>query len=432
MFQVHTSGLILRFAVVVQLLVWFPHVHAAEPEGWGRVLGGTDEDYANSVSVTPDGGCIVVGDTLSFGLGNSDIWVVRLNKRGDVVWQKSYGGADNDYGNCVIPRKAGGYYVAGSTKSNRTSWYAGWILRLDARSKIVWQKTYGGSNGEYIYAIRETRDGGLITAGGTYSYGAGDEDFWIMKLTPSGNIVWQRTFGGTEYEWPTSIELALDGGYVVAGITGSFGAGNGDFWIIKLDSYGNVRWQRTYGAERNDIALSLKPTRDGGYVAAGWTNSYNDGDFNIWVIKLGPTGGLQWQKLYKGLGLPEIHNTIDGNYLLVGAPVEIIKLDTKGNVIWGKDYPSGSLSSAAETTQGDFYLTGAGYQYGRRDFRVLKVSAGGLIKTACGVQDLNVTVQNSRAWVASTSCEVTTPAMQTKSSKVGNVNSFASTTDPCQ
>lgn len=442
MYHAQTIRLTRHLAIVVGLLAclddggWFRvegsgELCAAEPPGWVRVLGGSDDDFVESISSTPDGGCILAGYTRSFGLGSDDLWVVRLNKAGRIVWQKSYGGADREYGGCVVSRVGGGYYVAGHTKSSGAGWYDGWIMRLDARSRIVWQKTYGTWHGEWIDAARETREGSLITVGGTYAAGAGSGDIWIMKLTSSGNMVWQRTFGGPGFDYAFSVELTPDGGYIVGGSTASYGAGSWDYWIIKLDATGDIQWQKAYGAGGVDRVQSVIPTPDGGYLASGWTYSY--GDFRIWILKLGSSGGVQWQKLYDGAGSGRVLNMIDGNYLLLGYS-GAFKLDTDGNLIWGKAYPGPvfGLSSAVVDEAGQLYIAVSGQQFGREDFGVVQVSADGLTGTDCDGRERSLTIRDTQAWVAPTRCKVTTPPMQTKSSKVGNVNSFASAVDPCQ
>jgi len=155
-----------------------------------------------------------------------------------------------------------------------------------------WAKTYGGTGDDYAYSIQQTSDGGYIVAGYTGSSGAGLADFWVLKLKSDGTVDWQKTYGGGGYDSASSIQQTSDGGYIVAGVTTSFGAGGYDFWVLKLDGSGNVQWQKTYGGTGNDYANSIQQTTDGGYIVAGVTTSFGAGG-DFWVLKLDSSGNVQ-------------------------------------------------------------------------------------------------------------------------------------------
>ncbi len=216
---------------------------------WARTYGGDNTDLALSSQTTPDGGFIVAGHTDSFGAGDWDFWILKLNSSGSIQWQKTYGGGGLDAGPSIQTTSDGGFIVAGTTDSFGAGGYDFLVLKLDSSGNIQWQKTYGANGDDSATSIQATSDGGFIVTGATDSFGAGLEDFWILRLDSSGNIVWQKTYGGSLEDVATSIQATSDGGFIVAGATDSFGAGSSDFWILKLDSTGHpmaeiVWWQR--------------------------------------------------------------------------------------------------------------------------------------------------------------------------------------------
>jgi uncharacterized delta-60 repeat protein len=311
---------------------------------WQKTYGGSDRDWAYSIQQTSDGGYIVAGETYSFGAGDSDFWVLKLDSSGNIQWQKTYGGTDYDSANSIQQTSDGGYIVAGGTDSFGAGWGDFWVLKLDADGNIQWQKTYGGTDGDRARSIQQTKDGGYIVAGHTYSFGAGYSDFWVLKLDANGNIQWQKTYGGSNWDWANSIQQTSDGGYIVAGRTWSFGAGWGDFWVLKLDADGNVQWQKTYGGISSDWAHSIQQTSDGGYIVAGETYSFGAGSADLWVLKLDSSGNIQWQKTYGGTDYDSansIQQTTDGGYIVAGVTESfgagnfdlwVLKLDSNGNI----------------------------------------------------------------------------------------------------
>ena len=173
-----------------------------------------------------------------------------------------------------------------------------------AMAQLSWSRAYGWPGGdratgillamiETANAMAPTSDGGYVVAGWTESFGAGQDDVWVLKLDSLGNVQWQKTYGGPEEDWAYAIAPTSDGGYVVAGVTGSFGAGEGDVWVLKLDGLGNVQWQKTYGGTGGDWAYAIAPTSDGGYVVAGVTGSFGAGSQDVWILKLGADGSIR-------------------------------------------------------------------------------------------------------------------------------------------
>jgi len=164
-----------------------------------------------------------------------------------------------------------------------------------------WAATYGDANTDRAYSVRQTTDGGYIVAGHTdFAVGGSLGDIWILKLDSSGNILWQKKYGGSSKDRARSIQQTTDGGYILTGHTWSYGAGYKDTWVLKLDSGGAVQWQKTYGGSAKDTAQSIQQTTDGGYIVAGSTESFGAGLEDVWVLKLDSGGNIQWQKAYGG------------------------------------------------------------------------------------------------------------------------------------
>ena len=203
-------------------------------------MGGAYNDVAYSIVQTTDGGYAVAGATNSFGAGGSDMYIVKLSSTGSLQWSKTVGGTNFDYAYSIIHTIDGGYAVAGSTNSFGAGGYDMYIVKLNATGSLQWTKTVGGAVDDYAWSIIQTTDSGYAIAGLTYSFGAGNYDMYIVKLSSTGSLQWSKTVGGTGDDEAYSIIQTTDGGYVVAGFTNSFGAGGYDMFIVKLDANGNT------------------------------------------------------------------------------------------------------------------------------------------------------------------------------------------------
>ncbi|MCX7012548.1 MAG: dockerin type I repeat-containing protein [Candidatus Sumerlaeota bacterium] len=214
-------------------------------------------------------------------------------------------------------------------------------------------KTFGGANFDYGNSVQQTTDGGYVLAGWTQSYGAGGDDAWLIKTDAAGNKQWDRTFGGASGDWAASVQQTADGGYVLAGYTDSYGAGGGDAWLIKTDATGNKQWDRTFGGALHDWADSVQQTADGGYVLAGGTDSYGVGGGDVWLIKTDEYGNKEWDRTFGGAnydGAGSVQQTSDGGYVIAGGTQSygvgggdawLIKTDEDGNEEW--DHTSGGV-----------------------------------------------------------------------------------------
>ncbi|MFH1319823.1 MAG: T9SS type A sorting domain-containing protein [Bacteroidota bacterium] len=283
---------------------WIVRLNSYGDTLWTRSLGGTKNDFISQVKQTPDGGFIVVaysksddGDvTLHHGSQwYYDAWIVKLGSSGNIEWERSYGGTSDDYGISIDLSDDGGYIVGAASSSTDDDVWGNiggmdcWVLKLNSTGDTIWTKNYGGTSSEYIESIMATNDGGYVFAGesnssnGDVTSNNGASDYWIVKLDSLGNIQWKGSYGGSWYDEIRSLEQTSDGGYIAAGFTASFdfdvtgNHGGYDYWIAKFDSTGDTLWTKTFGGTNDDLAYSIKQTCDQGFIIAGYSYS-DDGD----------------------------------------------------------------------------------------------------------------------------------------------------------
>ena len=205
-----------------------------------KAIGGPENEWGSSLIQTADGGYAIAGGTESFGAGEADVYVVKLDANGNLQWTKTIGGESDDWGNSLIQTSDGGYAVAGGTKSFGAGEKDVYLVKLDAKGNLQWIKTIGGESDDWGYSLIQTSDGGYAVAGGTESFGAGGDDVYVVKLDANGNLQWTKTIGGPDDESGKSLIQTSDGGYAIAGFTYSFGAGWNDVYVVKLDKNGNT------------------------------------------------------------------------------------------------------------------------------------------------------------------------------------------------
>ncbi len=333
---------------------------------WQRVYATNQEDKPyGGIHETTDGGYIVVGFTMATVYGTHVVWVLKLTSYGDIEWQRTYGtDYDLDYPFGSNLTSDGGCIISGQTYSYSDDGDI-WLVKLDSSGNIEWQRTYGGERrDESADSIHQTNDGGYIFLGSTLSFGAGEWDFLVLKLDSSGDIEWQRTYGGEYTEYANSIQPTRDGGYIVGGKTESFGSGGYDCWILKLSFYGDIEWQRAYGGIGDDEnCAAIIEDYDEGYVFAGATNSFGQGGRDHWVVKLDSYGDILWQRTY-GSSVNQysasIQQTLDRSYVFAGftrsrgpsaegADILILKLSTEGTIGGSCEIMGSSDAQVTET-----------------------------------------------------------------------------------
>jgi hypothetical protein len=329
---------------------------------WTKSFGGSGNDAGEDIIPVGEGYMIVGyatskdGDLTnihsdSSGNPSMDVWVLKLNDTGGIIWQKTYGGSGSEIGMSIKQVPNGGYIIAANTNSNDgdVTGYHGngdvWILRIDDTGKIMWQKTLGGSQNETIgelnvkYGnIELCSDGGFIVCSrtssndGDVSGNHGGTDVWLVKLNASGTIVWQKCYGGSNDDLGNHILPLTNDGYCVIGSTNSADGdvkassyGGIDVWLLKINSVGSILKQNSYGGSNTDYGMDIETTNDGGYLFSAQTNSTdkeitaNRGSWDYWLVNLDTNLDLKWQRCLGGSGREEVCNafqTSDSGYLV--------------------------------------------------------------------------------------------------------------------
>ena len=375
----------------------------AQPEiSWQNNYGSILGDVAYSVDQTIDGGYVFAGYVLSHNgdvsnhNGQRDFWIVKTNSQGTIEWEKTYGGSSYEIAYSIQQTSDNGYIVAGLTASDDgdiTEYFGNediWVIKLDGSGNLEWQKSYGDEDNEKVLEIVQTTDGGYIMAGNSW-INTSHSDFVVKKIAANGDLEWQNIFGydnnGSE-DYARSIKQTSDGGYIVAGRTLVLEQqlNTSDYWVVKLNSLGNIDWDTRLGGSNIDEAWDAQQTIDGGYIVTGHTFS-NDGDVtgnhgmeDIWVVKLNSTGNIQWQKALGGSGHESSTSVIqsnDGNYLIVGYTDSndgdvsgnqgsydgwVVKLDINGAIIWQSTHGGSDLDyfrKIKQTADGGYIVSGA-------------------------------------------------------------------------
>lgn len=382
-------------------------------EEWNMTFGGLNDDVGTFVQETRDGGYIVVGYTASFGADSpyswliksqlrGDLWLIKTDSLGNVEWEKTLGGFGREFGFCVQETDDGGYIMTGAKKP---SWFANydlWIVKTDSKGIVEWEKLYGGSREDLGFSICQTTDGGYIATG--YRSFSPGKKLYIVKTNSSGDMEWERLYGGVNTAEGSCIQQTSDGGYIVTGyyyISSKEGPKE-DLWLLKLDSSGFNEWDKTFGGAGRDIGLYVSQTDEGGYIVTGLTESYGSGGGDVWLIKTDPRGNIEWDTTFGGIKFDQgtaVHQTADGGYIIAGfnstlnipqsveyflfkpsclSRVWLIKTDSTGKMEWDLAFggPSNDWgNSMQETSDGGYILAGVTESYGagKSDVWLIKV-----------------------------------------------------------
>ena len=354
---------------------------------WKRTFGGTYPDIGHSITNTSDGSVLITGTTMSndgdfknLSNGWTDVFVIKIDENGSVLWKKLFGGS-SDEGGYSISTMNGDILITGSTYSNDGDFKGMvkgksdiFVMKLDKDGNVLWTKTFGGNDDEVGYSITTTSDGSCLVTGMVessdddfFGMNKGGKDVFVIKLDVDGNLLWMKTFGGVGNETGYTITTSSDEGYMITGETSSndsdfkgMNKGDVDVFIVKLDRDGSILWKKSFGGTSEDVSKSLVHTSDGSLLFAVETSS-TDGDFdnvgmgraNINVFKVDKDGEIRWKKVYGGTRIEDDFSTgvsEDDHILLTGrtssndgdfegmskggfeGDIFIIKLDSNGNL----------------------------------------------------------------------------------------------------
>lgn len=334
---------------------------------WEKCYGGTKLDRTYSGCNASDGGYIIAGNSYSSngdvsGIhGDQDFWIIKLDTLGDLLWQKCLGGYDNEHLFNISNSNDGGYIAAGQSNSlsggvvGNNGLTDMWIIKIDYLGNIEWQNSLGGSDFDAANYAIQTNDGGYICVGATdsndgdVSENHGGRDCWIVKLSNEGLMEWQTSLGGSDDEFARSIVELSDGNFVFVAYTRSddgdvvSNQGQEDVWVVKLDNLGNIIWDHTYGGSGMDYPKQIVPSTNGGFTICSETYS-NDGDvtgghgyFDIWLLELDKNGELLWGNCYGGTEADQ--------------PFSLLKTPSGGNIVAGI---TGSNDGDVVGYQGDY------------------------------------------------------------------------------
>jgi len=341
--------------------LWLIKTDSNGNKQWTQVFSSLNMDSAYSVIQTTDGGYAIVGG-YSYAPGPPDAWVIKTDSNGNQQWQRKVGGGSSEYGHCIQETSDGGYIVAGYTDSFGAGLEDARLFKLDSAGNILWIQNYGGNLDERANSVRQTSDGGFIMAGFSKSFGAGQADFYLIKTDNSGNLVWSHTFGGGSDEIANSVRQTTDGGYIICGTTASFGSGGTDIYMVKTDSSGSKEWDDTYGGTGNDDGQCVQQTSDGYYIIAGSKHIHTTYT-QFWLIKLGistnqaPTApivnGPRNGNVGRSYSYTFKSTDLDGDQISY-----YVEWGDASNTGWFGPYPSGAMQTKSHTwsTQGNYQI----------------------------------------------------------------------------
>lgn len=347
---------------------------------WNQTYGGQYTDIGRALVEVSTSGFAIVGYTASKGAGNYDVWLIRTDQTGSLLWDQTYGGIANDMGASLIECSQGGFAIVGTTESFGTGDEDAWLIRTDADGNLLWNRTFGGSGNDRGQTIVECQNGGFAIGGYSESFGAGLEDFWLIHTNTTGHLLWHRTYGGYNRDFGYSLVEANSGGFVLIGETASFGAGDNDVWLVRTNTTGHLLWHRTYGGSGSELGYSIIEVTTGGFGIIGWTYSFGVGSSDVWLIRVDSNGNHVWNHTFGqdfgdwGVTLAE---TNDGGFVLVGdseipgpewsAQILLIRTEQNGTLRWIKTYGGSNYDSGSaliEIHNDTYAITGFTQSYG--------------------------------------------------------------------
>jgi len=401
--------------ITLLIILYSIKINAQSPwiKAWDGRFGGLASDHLTELKYTSDHGLLLIGQSWSgvggdktepkCGTSYGDFWIIKVDSSGNKQWDATLGGSSTDVPSRIIEIESSQFVIAGFSisdsscdKSSNSLAYDFWMLKIDSVGEKLWDQSYGGNNDDKLYGFTQTLNGDFVMGGRSSSDSSGDKtqnswgsnDYWIVRTDSVGNKLWDKTYGGSENDGLTGLIMTSDNGFLLGGYSHSEISGNktsvcfdtstvtndkGDFWVVKIDSFGNIEWDKTYGGFRKDMLFSVTSLPNNNYLLFGHSNSgiggnktsIGNGGFDYWLIKIDSAGNIIWDKSFGGSG-DDMHNEIwsmmetarlivdkDNGYILAGASesgisgdktesnlgsrqVWIVKVDSSGNYMWDK------------------------------------------------------------------------------------------------
>jgi len=449
--------------LVLMVMLLFPSGCGGEDSNHAffETTGGSIDVQALSAQQTDDGGYIVAGcasgqpketpealgtSTLQLtptpthppGADYQNLLLLKYDRSGSLSWARTASLGSEDAVSSVRQTADGGYILAGYTSTSRYEDRDVLLLKYNSSGGLEWARTTGSSNEDIAQSVWQTADGGYIVAGATQIYGAGETDALVLKYDSAGTLEWARTAGRDDYyDEALSVQQTADGGYIVAGYTTGYGMGYADVFLLKYDSEGTLSWAKTTGGKSEDMARSVQQTTDGGYIVAG------SSDGAVLVLKYDNSGNLEWSRTTGVDGACAVQQTTDGGYVVAGTTVSfgsvgsadifLLKYGSAGTLEWARTAGGASadaVSSMQQTTDGGYIVTGSTSSYGAGDVNVflLKTDKDGYIPDCGLVSSASPSVASPDLVTGTHNVSTSSPMMSTDSPDV-STSSLSLTTD---
>ncbi len=366
-------------SIMITSLLTLSLLSATQTSFKQKTFGGDKDDIAYAITATDDGGAIMIGSTRSFGKGRNDMSLIKLDAKGHKVWNKFFGGERKDYGTAVTQTTDGGYVGVGTTKSFGKGGYDYFIVKVDSKGNTLWQRTAGGDGKDQATAVTATKDGGVLVVGSSKSFGKGSYDFYALKLTKEGKVQWRQTAGGKDWDIPKGVVETDNGDFILVGKSESFGDNGYDGFVVKLDHNGKQLWEETYGGKKDDELNAIAKGKNGEFVLVGKTKSFVHHKGDAYILKINEDGDKLLEKTYGGTGkeyATAVTAAKNGDYLIVGstrsvsngrADILSIMIDQNGTVKGSGHYGGKKMDIAHGVTQikdGSFFIAGETESYG--------------------------------------------------------------------
>ncbi len=409
-----------------------------------KSIGGTGGDYGQSVARASGNDYVVVGSTAAFGAGGEDLYLIKVNANGDTLWTKTYGGSAGEYGSFVTQTNDGGFIISGYTESFGAAGRDAYLVKTDAAGNAQWSKHFGVAGNDYGNIVLQAADSGFICIGTSENLGAGFYDMYVIRTDADGDTLWTRTYGGSQEEDGNSIYPTSDGGFILAGITRSFGAGNEDIYIVKIDSHGDTLWTKAYGGAAADYGFSIIQTDDDGYMVNGTTSSFGINGYDCYLLRLDSMGAVMWCKTYASPDYEtsfSVIRTNDNGYAFLGqsygfgtaSDIYLVKTDIAGDTLWTRIYGGSGYefeSRLLQTPDGGYLFSGGEESFGAdRNLFLVRTDANG--HSGCHEGNTNTIVSTVTMPAWSTATEVSSGGnvftAATITARGGNVNTMCTT-----